>query len=196
MADAVQTASLALQAQMGASLSGTTSSGAWAIGTAYVPGNIVTRSGSSYLNLIANTGADPATDTSGIWLLVTGNAASAASLLTLSSAIVSGAQTVAVARQARRVGLLAAVSTPAVLPPGSSLGLVAQTWNEVREAANFLAGAMNLDSQLSVLRSFDTRGPLTGVIANVPAAAYTVWGNLLVASAAAYETLLGESLPA
>jgi hypothetical protein len=125
-----------------------------------------------------------------------GSGATAATILALSSAIVGGAQAAVAARQTRRVGLLAAVSMPAALPPDISLGQIAQSWNEVREAASFLAGAQSLDSQLSALRAFDTQGPLTGSIANIPFSTYATWGAALVAEAAAYEVLLAETLPA
>jgi hypothetical protein len=126
---------------------------------------------------------------------IAGSGATAATILQLSSAIVAGAQTMVAARQARRIGLLAAVSTPAALPPDISLGQIAQSWNEVREAASFLAGAQSLDSQLSALRAFDTQGP-SGSIANIPFATYATWEAALVAEAATYETLLAETLPA
>jgi hypothetical protein len=92
--------------------------------------------------------------------------------------------------------LLAAVSTPAALPANTSLNQLAQTWNEVQEANAFLAAAQSLDGQLNVLRAFDTQGPLTKMIANIPFATYATWGAALVAEAAAYEVLLAETLPA
>jgi hypothetical protein len=72
---------------------------------------------------------------------IAGSDATAATILALSSAIVSGAQAMLAARHARRVGLLAAVSIPAPLPAGTNLGEVAQTccvsrlWTLARNAA-------------------------------------------------------------
>jgi hypothetical protein len=125
-----------------------------------------------------------------------GSGATAPTLLALSSAIVSGAQAMVAARQARRVALLAAVLVPALLPVNTNVGTIAMAWNEVQEAGAFLAGAQNLDSQLNGLRVFDTRGPLNAVIANIPFANYAAWGNALVTSAAAFEALEVETLPA
>lgn len=44
--------------------------GAWAIGTAYVAYDIVSRLGSSYINVLANTGSDPATDGGTHWQVI------------------------------------------------------------------------------------------------------------------------------
>jgi hypothetical protein len=126
-----------------------------------------------------------------------GSGATAPTLLALSSAIVSGAQAMVAARQARRVALLAAVLVPALLPVNTNVGTIAMAWNEVQEARAFLAGAQNLDSQLNGFRAMDSRGvPSTTYIANIPFANYATWGNALITSAAAFEALELETLPA
>jgi hypothetical protein len=164
--------------------------------TAYTAGQSVSYLGANYYALVGSTGTTPGTDPT-TWGLLTGSGAQAATILAASTAIVNGANAVAVSRQARRVGLLAAVSSPVALPPTTSLGQVAATWTEVAEANAFLASAQSLDAQLSVLRVTDSTGhSLASVIANIPQTAYAIWGNALVALASAYETLLGESLPA
>jgi hypothetical protein len=128
---------------------------------------------------------------------IAGSGATAATILALSSAIVSGSQTMAAARQSRRVGLLNAVLIPALLPVNTRVGDIASAWNECSEANQFLAAAVNFDTELNVLRVHGSTGaPLAGVIANIPFANYASWGAALVTSAGVYEGLLAETLPA
>jgi hypothetical protein len=76
-----------------------------------------------------------------------------AQLTGLSSAIVSGAQTVAATRQSRRLGLLSALPVPLALPAGTTIAEVAGTWSEVQSARQFLAGAQSIDGSLNSLRA-------------------------------------------
>lgn len=167
---------------------------AWLVGTAYTAGQSVTRSGLSYYAISGSTGADPATDAGVHWGLLSGSGPQPADMVGLSSAIVAGAQATLASRQANRVALLGSALNGAALPANTNVGEVAQSFDEVQAAATFLASAQSLDTQLAVLRAFDTQGPLSAMIANIKTATLTAWANLLVTSAAAFETLEAEAL--
>jgi hypothetical protein len=186
MSDAVTILSTQLQGQLA-------SPSAWLIGTTYTAGQSVSYLGANYYALVGSTGVTPGTDPT-TWGLLTGSGPQATTIASLSSAIVAGAAGVVATRTTNRVTLLQAALNQVSVPPTTSVGELASSFNEVRAAAAFLAGASNLDSQLSVLRSRDSSGsPLTAVIRNIPGGTYSTWASALVTSAAAYETLAAEA---
>jgi hypothetical protein len=198
--DNVANLSLALQTQLGSGPA-LTQLGAWAVGTAYVPNNVVTRNGGTYVNVVANTGSDPATDGGVHWALTAalGGASLNAGILALADALTSSAQVYAVSVQARRVGILYGVLNPLLLPNGSNIRVetIAPAWNEVAAANTFLARANSLSQQVTPLRATDAmRNPATALIANIPTATILAWANALISAATDFEALEIVSLPA
>jgi hypothetical protein len=189
--DSVATLSLALQSQLGSGPD-LTARGAWAIGTAYVANDVVTRSGLTYVNILANTGSDPATDAGVHWVVAgtVGTPAFVGALLALASGLVSSARAVAVSRLSRRVGLLTAQINPLLLPSGTNVGEVSEAFTEVLEANVFLGRAQALNNQVAQLRS-----NIAPLIANIPVATLSSWANDLTAAASDFETLELETLP-
>ena len=196
--DNVATQSLALQTQLGSGPA-LTQLGAWAIGTAYVPNNVVTRNGSTYVNIVANTGTDPATDGGVNWALATvpGAPSLNTAILALADALTSSANAYAVSVLARRVGLLNAVLNPAALPMGSRPENIALAWNEVFTANVFSARANSLSQEVASLRATDSmKNPARAFIANIPTTGLIAWANALIAAATDFEALELTTLPA
>jgi hypothetical protein len=188
MSDTVTTLSVQLSGQVATPIP-------WLIGTAFTAGQSVSRSGLNYYALVNSTGVDPATDDGSHWGALSTTGPQPATITALSSAITSAATTLLSVRQANRVTLLSAAVNALTLGVGNTVQQMALAFVECQAVATFLAAAQTLDSQLSVLRSRDSTGaPLTHVLANVPAAAYGTWASALIASAASYETLLGQGL--
>jgi hypothetical protein len=190
--DNVQTLSLALQTQIGSG-PGLTATGAWAIGTAYVPNNTVTRNGSTYVNVLANTGSDPATDGGVHWVLA--NGATLNGITALSSAVLLAANALVQSRLARRVGILTAAINPAQLPCGTTVGQIAGAWNEVLEAGTLAAAAAAADSALAPLRANEPAVRFA-LCAGYTEAQLNAMAGVAIADATDYETLLVEVLPA
>jgi hypothetical protein len=189
----VQTLSLALQSQMGSGPD-INATGAWAIGTAYVVNDSVTRSGKTYINILANTGSDPATDSAVHWVVI-GTGAQPASLLSLSAALVSGFKTMWASRQARREGLLAPLVV--ITDANDSVSRQASTWAEVVEAENYFKQTQAYDQSLAPLRATDSTGaPLAGVRANVSNSQLAQWGSFLIDRASDFSEVSAEVLPA
>jgi hypothetical protein len=196
--DSVATQSLALQVQLGSG-PGLTQLGAWAIGTAYVPNNVVTRNGLTYVNIVANTGSDPSTDGGINWALtaVPGSASLNAAIVSLANTLVSSAHAYTVSVQARRVGLLYGVLNPPSLPMGCRPETIALAWNEVVTSEQFEARANSLSQQVAPLRAVNSNGtPATALIANIPTSGLVAWANALISAATDFETLELVTLPA
>jgi hypothetical protein len=198
--DSVATLSLALQTQLGSG-PGLTALGAWAIGTAYVPYNVVTRNGSTYINIIANTGSDPATDGGVNWALaaVPGGASLNSAILALANALVSSAHAYTVSVTSRRIGILYGVLNPQLLPGGANVRVetIAPSWNECVAAGQVEALANNLSQQVTPLRAVNANGtPAVALLANIPTATIVEWANALISAAASFEALELTTLPA
>jgi hypothetical protein len=199
--DSVATLSLALQQQLGSGPA-LTARGAWAIGTAYVANDVVTRSGGTYVNILANTGSDPSTDGGVHWALTAtpGGASMNTAILALADALTSSANAYAVSVQARRVGLLYGVLNPQVLlPMGGNVRVetIAAAFNEVFTANQFLARANSLSQQVAPLRATDSTGrPAAALLANIPVSGIVAWANALISAATDFEALELTTLPA
>jgi hypothetical protein len=196
--DSVATLSLALQQQLGSGPA-LTARGAWAIGTAYVANDVVTRSGGTYVNTLANTGSDPATDGGVHWALTAtpGGASLNAAILALANALTSSANAYAVSVAARRSGILYGVLNPLLLPMGSRVETVALSWNEVVTSNQMLDRVNALSQQVAPLRAVNSNGtPATALIANVPVSGLIAWANSLISAATDFEALELTTLPA
>jgi hypothetical protein len=196
--DSVATQSLALQTQLGSGPA-LTQLGAWAIGTAYVPNNVVTRNGSTYVNVLANTGSDPATDGGVHWALAAtpGGASLNAAILSLVNALTASASAYLASVTARRVGILGGVLNPPSLPFNIRVQDIAPAWLEVVAAGQFEALANNLSQAVTPLRATDSVGnPATALIANIPTTGIVGWANSAISLATQFEALELTTLPA
>jgi hypothetical protein len=190
---AVSDASLVLQKLIGSGPD-LTQKGVWDIGTAYVANDVVTRTGNTYVNILANTGSDPATDSNVHWVVIRTGVTSAA-MLALSDAIIAGFSAMVTSRQSRRVGLLGSVVTAAALPCNVSVGDISLAWNENAEAQAYLNAALANDQNLGAFRVADpaVRASLTS---GYTTAQLNAMANLLIDSAADFGELTAASLPA
>ena len=184
---------MALQEQIGSGPD-LAQKGAWVIDTAYVAKDVVTRTGNTYVNILASTGNDPATDAGVHWVVIRTGITSSA-LLALSDALINGFAAMATTRQSRRVGLLNAVVTAAALPVGVRVEDISLAWNEVVEAQAYLNAALGNDRNLSAYRVADpaVKASLTSAITPTQVSAFA---TLLIDSAADFASLTAESLPA
>jgi hypothetical protein len=189
----VASLSLALQEQIGSGPD-LNAMGVWAIGTAYVVNNVVTRTGNTYVNILASTGDDPATDAGVHWVVIRTGITSAA-MLALSDALVNGFASMTSTRLSRRIGLLNGVLTPAALPCNVSVGDISLAWNECAESQQYLQRALANDQNLSAFRAVDpaVRASQTS---GYTSAQITAFATLLIDSAADFASLTAESLPA
>jgi hypothetical protein len=185
--------SLALQEQIGSGPD-LNQTGVWAIGTAYAVNDVVTRTGNTYVCILASTGNDPATDEGVHWVVIRTGITSAA-ILALSDAIIAGFAAMVTSRQSRRVGLLNSVVTAAALPANVTVGDISKAWNENTEAAAYLAAAIANDQNLAAFRVLDpaVRASLTS---GYTQAQLTTMANLLIDSAEDFAELTAASLPA
>lgn len=198
--DSVATLSLSLQQALGSG-PGLTPLGAWAVGTAYVPNNVVTRNGLTYVNVLANTGSDPATDGGTHWVpaATPGGASLNSAILALVAALTTSAHAYTVSVQARRVGILYGVLNPQMLPGGGNVRVetIALAWNEVFTASQFESQTIALSQQVTPLRAVNVDGtPAASLIANISSATIVGWANSAIALATAFEALELTTLPA
>jgi hypothetical protein len=189
----VATLSLALQSQIGSGPD-LAQKGVWDIGAAYVANDVVTRTGNTYINILANTGSDPATDAGVHWIVIRTGITSAA-MLALSDALVNGFVAMSTTRLSRRISLLSSVLTPAALPCNVSVGDISLAWNECAEAQAYLNAALGNDQNLGAFRVVDPAVRASQTSAITPAQ-ITAMAGLLIDSASDFAAVSAESLPA
>jgi hypothetical protein len=171
---------------------------AWLIGTTYVAGVAVSRSGLNYYVIQGSTGADPATDGGVNWGLLTGSGPQPATMTSLYRALSTGAAAMNQSRINRRIGLLNTATGGQwnMLIGGSGVGDVAQNFLECRETANLYGTLQGFRSAIASINPSDGRGGISReLLANVPAAGILAYAEQLITWATAYEALEVEVLP-
>jgi hypothetical protein len=192
MSDASQILATQLQGQLA-------TPSAWLIGTTYVAGAAVTRSGLNYYAVQGSTGVDPAGDDGSTWGLLTGNGPQPSTMTALYQALTTGTAAMNQIRINRRIGLLntATGSRWNMLIGGSGVGDVAQNFTECRETANLYGTLQGFGTAIASINPSDGRGGISrGILANIPQANIVSMANSLVAFTALYEGLEVETLPA
>jgi hypothetical protein len=190
---AVSDASLVLQKLIGSGPD-LAQKGVWDIAVAYVANDVVTRTGNTYVNILANTGSDPVTDAGVHWVVIRTGITSAA-MTALSDALINGFAAMVTSRQSRRVGLLNGVVTAAALPCNVTVDEVSLAWNENTEARAYLARAQANDQNLGAFRVADPAVKASLVSAITPTQ-MSAFATLLIDSASDFASLTAESLPA
>jgi hypothetical protein len=119
-----------------------------------------------------------------------GTPAGVAAIIGLANALTAGAQAFANSVLANRIALLQAVCTPSALPLGTSIAMIAQAWNEVIVAFQFVGQVNALSAAIGQLRATDATGaPTPMVYAGIPNGVKSGWAANLLAAATTFEEM-------